>query len=100
MLGHLAAGYDQFYRSRKWNPKRAQPLHRYQPPTLTTIETRILNLLGRTRLGRLAKRALQQRLWRYPASFLNHVLKSLALKGYLEWKGPWIYCTSGASPQI
>lgn len=99
LLEFLSEDLDAFWHPRGWSRERARPLHRrYQPPTLTAIEARILNMLRRAPLGQLAKRALQQRLWRFPTSFLNYALKSLALKGYIQWTGPLI-CTSGISQQ-
>lgn len=82
LLEPLAAGYDQFFRSLKWNPERARPLHPVLPSSFTKIEEAILRVLRRAPDCRLAKRTLQQRLWRLPAKFLNHMIQSLAERGY------------------
>lgn len=94
ILEPLAAGYDRFYRSRKWNPERARPLHPALPLSFTKIEEAILSLLSRAPECRLPKRTLQQRLWRLPAKFLNHIIQSLAARGHLQWQGSWL-STSG-----
>ena len=99
LFEHLSVSYSPSWRPRAWNPKRAQPLHRYRPPALTTIEQRMLNLLRRAARGQLSKRRLQQRLWRLPAKFLNHMIRSLASKGYLQWQGSHIWA-SGPSRQL
>jgi len=99
VLEPLAAGYDKFYRSRKWNPERAQPLNPALPSSFTKMEEAILLMLRRAPDRRLPKRTVQQRLWRLPAKFLNHIIQSLAARGYLQWQGSHIWA-SGLSRQL
>ena len=92
-------GYDRFFRSRKWNPERSRPLHPHLPSSLTKIEEAILRMLPRAPDRRLPKRTLQQRLWRLPAKFLNHMIQSVATSGDLQWQGAYIW-VSGPSRQL
>jgi hypothetical protein len=87
---------DPVCRPRAWNPQRARPIHRYVPSPIGAIEAKILRLVRMAPDQRLAKRSVQQRLSRLPATILNHVLRALSLRGYLQWRNGWL-STSGTS---
>lgn len=87
---YLSDKADPFWRRRGWNPQRAQQLPRYEPSPLGAIEEKILLVLSRAPSHRMAKRRLQQLLWRLPASILNYVLRSLSQQGYLQWHNGWL----------
>lgn len=98
LLECLSNNLDEFWRPRGWNPNRALVLHPVLPSSFSKIEAAILRVLGRAPGCRLAKRTLQQRLWRYPASFINHVIQSLAARGYLQWQGSHILASGLSRP--
>jgi hypothetical protein len=97
MLKHLSVEMDEFWRPRDWNPQRARPIDRYAPSPIGAIGEKILRLVRMAPGQRLAKRSVQQRLWRLPATILNHVLCALSSAGYVQWRNGWL-STSGTSP--
>ena len=92
----LSDELDPACRPRGWNAQRARPIHHYVPSPIGAIEAKILQLVRMAPGQRLAKRSLQQRLGRFPATILNHALRALALRGFLQWRNGWL-STSGTS---
>jgi len=99
MLQHLSADVNPFWRPREWNPQRARPIPHYVPSPIGAIEEKVLRLVRMAPGQRLAKRSVQQRLWRLPATILNHVLRALSSAGYVQWRNGWL-STSGTSPSF
>lgn len=95
----LSDELDPACRPRAWNPKRARPIRHYSPSPIGAVEEKILRLVRTAPGQRLAKRSVQQRLWRLPATILNHVLRTLSSVGYVQWRNGWL-STSDTSPSL
>jgi hypothetical protein len=81
-LQHMSDAIERLWLPRYggWNPKRARPIQIAPRDPVSKLDQRFLRIL---RSGPLAKRELQRRLWRIPATIFNAALLRLIAEGWI-----------------
>ncbi len=91
LLCHLSDAVDPGWRPEGWKAKRAPVRHKSSLSPQWGIEAQFLETLQRAPGGRLQKRPLQQKLWRLPARFFNHILNRLIAEDRVTEHNGWLY---------
>ena len=90
-LRHLSDAIDPRSRPGPWHPRRAAPRRIAQEYPLRKLEIRIIDMLNRPPYYSLSKRQLQQKLWRIPARFFNHLLGRMIAENRITFDNGLLY---------
>ncbi|HZT32544.1 MAG TPA: DNA/RNA-binding winged helix domain-containing protein [Bryobacteraceae bacterium] len=95
LLHHLSDAIDPLSRFSPWHPRRAASRRIADIYPLMRIERKVIEHVRRPPY-RLPRRRLQQKMWRLPASFFNHMLNRMIAEDRITQQDGWLYPYSRA----